>query len=179
MTILRPLDPKRLTGETATALEAINLELGFVPDLMCALAHSPAALGGYLALRAALKGGVLSTSLRERIAMAVARVNGCNSCLVNHRHLARCAGLADDELDAATRFASDDLAAAAALRFADTVIEARGHVDAADFAAVREAGFDDAAIVEIVAAIGANILANLVNNLAHSSEPLASATAAS
>jgi uncharacterized peroxidase-related enzyme len=142
-------------------------ELGFVPDLMRVLAHSPAALRGYLALRAALKGAKLPAGLRERIAIAVADLNGCNSCLVNHRHLGRRAGVPDAELDAASRFLSDDQVAAAALRFAGALIEGHGHVGDAEFVALRDAGFGDAAIVEIAVVIGANMLANFVNNLAH------------
>ena len=173
MTRIQPIDPAQLRGTSAALLEDIERELGFVPDLMCLLSHSPAALRGYIALRTALKGGVLATSLRERIAIAVAGRNGCNSCLANHRHLGRCAGLADSELDAAARFYSDDSAAAAALRFTDALIEARGRVDDAELAAVRKAGFGDAAIVEIAAVVGANMLANFVNNLAHSAPDIA------
>jgi uncharacterized peroxidase-related enzyme len=175
MSDLKPLAIERLTGDSAISIAVIERELGFVPDLMRVLSHSRAALHGYLALRAALKGGVLPAALRERIAIAVANTNGCNSCLVNHRHLARCADVSDQELDAATAFGSRDRAAAAVLRFTKAVIAARGGVDAVEFAAVRDAGFGDAEIVEIATVIGANMLANFVNNLAHSARNAADA----
>ncbi len=162
-----PLPAHGLTGASAALVEDVVRELGFVPDLMRMLAHSPAALRGYLALRAALKGASLPAGLHERIAIAVANQNGCHSCLVNHSHLARCAGLADVELEGARRFRSEDETAAAALRFAGAVIEGRGQVDEAEFAAIRAAGFGDAAIVEIAVVVGTNMLANFVNNLAH------------
>jgi uncharacterized peroxidase-related enzyme len=171
MSTVKPINPAKLTGTTAALVEETRQELGFVPDLMCMLSHSPAALRGYLGLRASLKGCSLPTSLRERIAIAVAGVNGCNSCLVNHRHMARGAGVAASEIDAAARFASDDHVVAVVLRFAEAIIGSRGHVDEATFAAIRKAGFGDAAIVEIAAVIGANMLANFVNNLAHATIP--------
>jgi len=172
MSAVTPIDPARLTGTSAALVEEVRQELGFVPDLMGMLSHSPAALRGYLGLRAALKGCSLPAILRERIAIAVAGLNGCNSCLVNHRHMARCAGVADSELEAAARFASDDDAVAAVLHFAEAIVGSRGHVDAASLAAIRKAGFGDTAIVEIAAVIGANMLANFVNNLAHATDAL-------
>jgi uncharacterized peroxidase-related enzyme len=167
MTGPRLLGLRDFTGSTAALIGDVALDVGFVPDLMRVLAHSPAALRSYLGLRAALKGASLPAGLRECIAIAVASRNGCHSCLVNHRHLARGAGVGDGELDAASRFLSCDPATAAALRFASAVIETHGHVNDAEFVAVRDAGFSDAAIVEIAVVIGANMLANFVNNLAH------------
>jgi alkylhydroperoxidase family enzyme len=46
------------------------------------------------------------------------------------------------------------------------ISETRGHVSDAELAAVRDAGFDDDAIVEIAAVVAWNSFANLVNNLA-------------
>lgn len=62
---------------------------------------------------------------------------------------------------------STDPTSTAALGFARILLATRGHVSDADIAAVRSAGFDDTAIVEIAAAVAWNTFANLVNNLAH------------
>jgi uncharacterized peroxidase-related enzyme len=165
MARIEPLD--RPVGAAEDLLEGVRTPMGFVPELMRVLAHSPAALAGYLALRDALARGVLPVRLREQIGIAVAATNGCDACLVSHTRYGREAGLADDELAAARRVTSADPASAAALGFARTLLATRGHVSDAEIAAVRAAGFDDAAIVEIAAAVAWNTFANLVNNLAH------------
>ena len=52
------------------------------------------------------------------------------------------------------------------MRFAVKVTEARGRVGDADLAAVRQAGFTDGQIVEIVALVAENVFTNFVNNVA-------------
>jgi len=166
MTRIQPIDHDGAAN--IPLLADIRHELGFVPMLMRLLAHSPAALGGFLALRGALKRGVLPAALRERIAIAIAAMNDCDCCLANHTQFARGIGLADSELYAATQAESRDPQAAAALGFVRDLVATRGHVDAAALGALRDAGFGEAAIVEIVAVVATNIFANLVNNLAQS-----------
>ena len=51
----------------------------------------------------------------------------------------------------------------AALRFALQLVEARGQVGAGDVQALRDAGFGDAQIVEIVAHVALNLFTNYVN----------------
>ena len=54
---------------------------------------------------------------------------------------------------------------AAAVAFAKTLIETRGKVTESDLHAVREAGFSDANIVEIIALAAQFMLTNFVNNV--------------
>lgn len=148
-------------------LAAVQQQLGMVPNLMKLLAHSPAALEGYLALNGALGKGRLDAALRERIALAVAEFNGCDYCLSAHSYLAKhVAKLGDDEIATARDFASADARQAAALRFARQVAEQRGRVEDAELAALRGAGFDEAETLEIVLTVALNILTNYVNNAA-------------
>ncbi len=50
--------------------------------------------------------------------------------------------------------------------FAAKVVRERGHVDAADIQAVREAGYTDGQIVEILAVTAENIFTNILNVVA-------------
>ena len=148
-------------------LAGVHSQLGMVPNLMKLLGHSPAALEGYLALNGALGKGALPVALRERIALAVAEYNGCDYCLSAHDYLGRnLAKLGRNELDAAREGQSEDAATHAALQFALRVLENRGQVSDADLAAVRLAGFDEAAVLEIVAHVALNVLTNFSNNVA-------------
>ena len=146
-------------------LEAVKRQLGSVPNLFRIVAHSPAALEGYLSLNGALGKGALEPRTRERIALAVAEENGCDYCLAAHTYLGRnLAKLDDAEMNANRGGESADVKARAALQFAVKLVRARGHVSEDDVSAVKAAGFDDAQVVEIVLHVALNTLTNYVNS---------------
>ena len=148
-------------------LEDAKKKLGSVPNLFRVIANSPAALEGYLGVIEALSKGSLDPKTHERIALAVAEINGCSYCLSAHSYLARhVAKLDDAELTANRNGSSNDPKAEAAVRFAAAVVRERGHVSDADVAAVKAAGFDDAELVEIVLHVALNTLTNYVNEVA-------------
>lgn len=148
-------------------LEAVKKKLGVAPNLFRLVATSTAALTGYLNLSAALEKGALPAQTRERIALAVAEINGCGYCLSAHAYIAKnLAKLDDAEIAANRNGASNDATADAAVRFAARVATARGHVSDADLQAVRQAGFSDAQIVEIVLHVALNTFTNHINEVA-------------
>ncbi len=148
-------------------LEAVGKQLGVVPNLFKVEALSTAALEAHVSLNTAVN-KTLDARTRERIALAVAQVNGCDYCLSAHTYLAaNVAKLDAAEIAAARQGHSADVKADAAVAFAKKVAELRGQVSNADLAAVREAGFSDAQVIEIVANVALNTLTNLVNNVAH------------
>lgn len=148
-------------------LEAVKKMLGSVPNLFRMVGNSPAALEGYLALNGALAKGKLDAKTRERIALAVAEVNGCNYCLAAHTYLAKNLAKLDEAEIAANRSGfSSDTKADAAVRFAVRVTIARGHTTDAELQAVRAAGYGDAEVIEIVTHVALNSLTNYINNVA-------------
>jgi uncharacterized peroxidase-related enzyme len=148
-------------------LDAVNKQLGVIPNLMKVVGNSPAALEGYLSLSGALGKGTLGAKTGERIALAVAELNACNYCLSAHSYLAaNLAKLDAAEIEANRRGSSDDAKAAAAVLFATKVVKARGHVVDADVAAVKAAGFSQGEIIEIVLHVALNTLTNYVNEVA-------------
>lgn len=148
-------------------LAAVQKQLGSVPNLFRVVGNSPAALEGYLGLNGALAKGSLDGRTRERIALAVAEVNGCGYCLAAHSYLGRnLAKLDDAEISANRQGFSHDPKADAAVRFAVAVVKLRGHVGDAELAAVRAAGYDDAQVIEIVLHVALNTLTNYVNEVA-------------
>jgi uncharacterized peroxidase-related enzyme len=147
-------------------LDTLHAQLGVVPNLYRVIANSPAALNGFAALQVALA-KTLDVKTRERIAIAIAQVNGCDYCLSAHSYLAlNLAKIGPDEIARNRRGASSDPKADAAVRFAAAVARERGHVGNTDVAAVRLAGFSDAQIVEIVALVAENSFTNYLNEVA-------------
>lgn len=147
-------------------LEAVKKQLGSAPNLFRITANSPAALEGYLGLNGALGKGALDAPTRERIALAVANINGCAYCNSAHSYLGKnLAKLDEAELSANRHGKSNDAKADIAVRFAAKVARERGQVSDADLQALRGAGYDDAQIVEIVAHVGLNTLTNYINEV--------------
>jgi len=148
-------------------LETVKKLLGSAPNLFRMVANSPAALEGYVGMLGALAKGALPAATHERIALAVAEVNGCDYCLSAHAWLGKnVAKLDDAEMAANRRGGSIDVRADAAVRFARQVMELRGHVSDAALRAVRDAGYSDAQIIEIVQHVALNTWTNYVNNVA-------------
>ena len=147
-------------------LDAVEKQLGVVPNLFRLVGTSPAALEGYLGLNGAL-GRTLDAKTRERIALAVAQANGCDYCLSAHTYLGLNLAKIDNAEIALNRVGrSGDAKADAAVVFARTVLDARGRVSDADIAAVRLAGFSEPQVIEIVESVALNVLTNYVNNVA-------------
>jgi len=148
-------------------LQAVNRQLGVVPNLFRLVATSPAALEGYLGMSGALAKGALPAPTRERIALAVAQVNGCSYCLSAHAYLGKNLAKLDDAEIAANRAGqSNDPKADAAVRFAVQVARERGHVSGADLQDVRAAGYSDAQLIEIVQHVALNTWTNYINEVA-------------
>ena len=148
-------------------LHAVEKQLGVVPNLFRVVGNSPAALEGYLGLNGALGKGELEAATRERIALAVAEVNGCDYCLSAHTYLGKnLAKLSEAEIAANRDGMSSDSKADAAVRFAVKLVKTRGHVSDTDVQAVKKAGYNDAQVIEIVLHVALNTLTNYVNEVA-------------
>ena len=147
-------------------LDAVHKQLGIVPNMFRLIAQSPATLQGFTSNNAALS-KTLDVKTRERIALAVAQVNSCDYCLSAHTYLGlNLARISSEEIKLNRRGESGDAKANAAVNFAGKVVRERGHITAADVKAVRDAGFSDGQIVEILAVIAENIFTNLLNVVA-------------
>jgi uncharacterized peroxidase-related enzyme len=147
-------------------LNAVKAQLGVVPNMFRLVATSCAALEGYLGMNGALNNGELPAATRERIALAVAEINGCDYCLSAHAYLAKnVAKLDDGEITANRNGASNDAKAGAAVRFAVKVTRNRGHVSEEDVREVKRAGYNDAQVIEIVQHVALNTWTNYINEV--------------
>jgi uncharacterized peroxidase-related enzyme len=147
-------------------LDAVHKQLGVVPNMFRLIAASPAALQGFTGNNGALA-RTLDVKTRERIALAVAQVNDCDYCLSAHSYLGlNLAKITPEEIALNRKGESGDAKADAAVRFAAKVVRERGRVSDGDIKAVRDAGFSDGQIVEIIAVTAENIFTNLLNVVA-------------
>lgn len=161
-----------ITTETANAeqkalLDAIQAQLGMVPNFLKVFANSPAALRAFLGLHGIANEGSLDPQTRERIALALAQQNFCEYCLSAHTAIGKKAGLTGDEILSNRAGSSQDAKAAVAVKLARSIAEHTGEVTTAELIEAREAGYTDADIVEIVTHVGMNILTNMIGKASH------------
>lgn len=157
------VDPAGATGSVRAVLDQIQGTFGTTPNMFRAVANSPAALNSMWGSFGALGAGTVGAGLGELLAVAVADRNACHYCLAAHTVLGRNAGLTEAELAAAQTGRSNDPKTQAALTFALKLVEKRGQVSADDVRALRDHGFEDGAIVEILAHVALNLFTNYVN----------------
>ena len=160
-----PVDPAQATGKTKDHLDQIQKRYHRVPNMHATMANAPAVLEAYLAMNAALAHSSLDAVLRERIGLTVASANSCDYCAAAHAAGAKALKIDDAEIAAAKEGKSSNPHYQAALTFARAVVEELGMVNDAEMAAVKKAGWSDAAILEITAAVAANIFTNYFNHV--------------
>jgi uncharacterized peroxidase-related enzyme len=166
MTRIAALDPASTTGKTHGNLQAVQRLLGGIPNMFRTAAQSPAVLEALVGMFGATSQTSLSSRVREAIAMTVAEANGCDYCLSAHTALGKGAGLSSEDLDRARDAVSTDPKTMALLRLSRQIVVDRGRVGDAALAAVRQAGANDAEILEVVAIVALNVFTNYLNIVA-------------
>jgi uncharacterized peroxidase-related enzyme len=164
---INPIDLETSNDHLRKTFEAIQKQLGIVPNMMRTMGQSPAVLEAYLAFGSALHKGLLPAPLQEQIALTVAEANACDYCLSAHSVLGRAAGLSSDDVVASREGRAAEPRPAAALQFARAIIDRRGAVTEHEVARVRAAGFSDGEIAEIIAHVGLNVFTNYFNRAVH------------
>lgn len=165
MTRATALKPEQVPAESKPTLDAFTNNIGFTPNMMAAFAQSPIAFNAWATLLGSLS-KALDVKTRDSIGLAVSEVNGCNYCLTVHSFTAEhMAKLPAEDIILARKGHARDPKRDAAIQFARKIIETRGHVTDADLQAVRDAGYTDANIMEIVALVAMYSLTNFFNNV--------------
>jgi uncharacterized peroxidase-related enzyme len=164
--VLTPIDASTAGDRVRELFGAVEQRLKRVPNMLRLMGNSPAILGAYLQFIEAFEHTRLPPKLRSLITAAVSELNGCVYTVSTAMALGRREGVTKDEFMRARRAESSDPKTAAALRFAAAAVRERGHVPPAEVAGLRDAGFSDEEIVEIIGAVALNLFRNYFNLIA-------------
>ena len=140
---------EHLPDDIRARILEVQAKAGFVPNVFLALAHRPAEWRAFVAYHDALmlkEGGHLSKGDREMIVVATSAANECLYCVVAHGAILRVyekKPLVADQVAINWRKADITPRQRAMLAFALKVCQHSHEVNEADFAALREHGFDD------------------------------------
>ena len=142
--------------------DALNGQLGFVPNLYATLAHSNNALGTYLALQSAKSS--INAKAREVVNLVVSQVNDCAYCLAAHTALGKMNGFTDAQI---LEIRAGSLAADAKLdalaRLTRSIAVNRGHADEALVDAFFAAGWTKENLVDVIVTIGDKMITNYLH----------------
>ena len=167
MYLVKPLSYREATGKVKMMLEAVENEMGLVPNFFNTIANSPAAMEVYLSTSETLHGGVLPRKTQEKIAIAIASHNNCDYCLAAHTAIGRSLGIPDDELRSAQSGLSMDFKERAILEIAIELNAHHGHPGGEVLQKARTFGITVDELFEIAANVTLNILSNTVNGMAY------------
>lgn len=165
MSRLNAVTPEAATGKTKELFDGIKTKLGRVPNIFTLMGNSPAALEAYLKFSEALAGGVLDPKLRELIAICVAETNVCEYCLSAHMAIGKSIGMTEEELSLAREQRSENPKFNACLRFVRIMVTSRAEMNDSDLSDLKQAGFSDAEIAEVIANVALNLYTNYFNHI--------------
>ncbi len=136
-----------LPEDIRTRILAVQEKSGFVPNVFLVLAHRPDEFRAFFAYHDALmdKTGNLTKAEREMIVVATSNANQCQYCVVAHGAILRIRAknpLVADQVAVNYRKADITPRQMAMLDFAMKVSAQAWAVGEADFAALRQHGFD-------------------------------------
>ncbi|HBY5038902.1 TPA: carboxymuconolactone decarboxylase family protein, partial [Klebsiella pneumoniae] len=164
MSRLADIREQDATGKAADIFAGIKKAMGKVPNAYLTIGgHSPAALQQALAHNAMLHKGSLSAQQLEAINLSVSEATGCDYCLAAHTLMAKKAGFSSEQIHALRRGEyAEEAQLDALVKFAQTLVTTTGTLPEADVAALRNAGFSDQQVIEIISAISAILFTNMV-----------------
>ncbi len=159
--------PQTAPENSQPLLNGAKKAFGFVPNLMGALAASPASLEGYIALSRIFDKSELTPTEREVILMTNNLLNNCEYCMAAHTTVAKMQRLPEDVIEslrAGESLADPKLEALRA--FTTKVNLQQGVVAPADSDAFLAAGYTQANILEVVLGTALKVISNYSSNFA-------------
>lgn len=163
---LTPLTPDTARGSARERLTHLVDRHGSVGDMVATMAHSPALLQGYLDLSRAMKRAGLPREVAEKISLAVQEWLGCQTCLASHTEAARSLGMSEADISLARQGTARDRREAGLIGYALQVLTEPDRINDADLAELREHGWSDRSIADVVGIVALNQLTGSFNLVA-------------
>ncbi len=160
MSRLRPVEASEVEGVVGETLTSLPI------NIFKAMANNPIVMEGFLALNTAVgESTELNGAEKEAVMLRTAQRNSCDYCVAAHTKIAEGHGVSGDAAVDFRRGMGGTSREKAILSFTDAVIDKRGSIDNADLDAFRDAGFNDAAVVEVVGLITVMAFTNTFNHV--------------
>lgn len=151
-------------SETAnTILEQVRKKIGKIPNLYATIGYSPEALQSMLTTEATLaQHASFSAKEREAINLIVSQVNDCDYCLAAHTALAISRGFSVEDTLAIRKASYADVHLNTVIRLAKSITSNKGAADDELLDSFFKEGFDEKALIELIALISLRSFTNYV-----------------
>ena len=159
------VDPSSASEEQQAVLAQVQAGFGGLPNLFRMVANAPNVLRGILAFNQEVSSGELTKAEIEQVALLASAMNGCEYCVAVHVKVGEMVGVSREELLKNMVGEATDSKISAVLNFVAAVIDQRGQIDQGIVDAVRQAGYSQKAILEILGVVGVYTFLNYAKHL--------------
>ena len=152
-------------AEALDAMNVVEAAFGGIPNLMKKLAASPGVLSGVMALNNGISNGSIEQGIIEQVALLTSRRNNCEYCVAVHVHVGQQCGIPRDELISNMNGQASDPSIQVVLDFVNSAIDNRGQISPELVNRMRNSGYDNQQILEILAVVGLYTFLNYAKHL--------------
>jgi uncharacterized peroxidase-related enzyme len=153
---------EQVSAGSQVIFDQFQKRIGKVPNLYATMGYSENALKAFVDFDAAFSHGAFRPKEREAIALIVSEINGCAYCLAGHTLAAIKNGFTKEETLNLRRGKINDDKLDAILQLAKSITVNKGHADEEALDNFYAAGFDEAALMELIGLVTVRIFTNYV-----------------
>lgn len=162
---LSALKKELASPESVQLFNSIEKAFGMLPNIYAVIGNSANALGSYLTFSDAQKKGSFDAKEREAIFLAVSQENGCNYCLSAHTSVAMMNGFSEADTLQLRSGTIQDKKLNLLTRLAKSITFNRGRADDHLVQEFFNAGYDEKALVDLVAIVIEKSFTNYIGRL--------------
>lgn len=156
---------EQVAPKSQAIFDTMQKSLGMVPNLYAIIGHSSNALESYVAFSNAQAKGTFNAKEREAIYLAVSQTNGCNYCLAAHTTIAKMNGFSEEATLQLRTGTIDDEKLRILTKLSISLIKNRGTADPDLVEAFFALGYNEGALIDLVALIIDKTFTNFVGRL--------------
>ncbi|MBB6143036.1 putative peroxidase-related enzyme [Silvibacterium bohemicum] len=148
-------------------LEQARRHFGFVPNFLASLAHSPSALGAYLAADIGFQSGTLTAAEQQIVLLAASKENDCHYCTTAHGALAKFFMNVPSEVVTAleNNQSLSDAKLNALVCLTRQLVARRGHAPRQTVDAFLDAGYSKGQLLEVLVGVGLKTISNYFDHI--------------
>jgi len=152
--------------ESITALKKAEELFGFIPNLIAALAESPATVNAYFQLNSLFDNTSFTSVERQVIMLTISRYADCQYCLAAHSTISKMLKVSNERINAIIYGHPIIEPKLEALRiFTHLVVEKQGKLANWDLTNFFQAGYSKQQVLDVILCVSFMTLSNYVNHI--------------
>lgn len=163
---LSVITKEQASDQSKQIFEEIEKTVGMLPNIYAVIGNSANALDSYLTFSEAQKNDSFNAKEREAVFLAVSEENSCYYCLSAHTAIAKMNGFTEDETLQLRAGTHNDRKLSILTNLATSIVANRGRADEGLVQSFYEAGYDEKALVDLVALVVDKTFTNYIGRLA-------------